>query len=90
MESAYRLDRSVARARAVDVPAEDAPRPQCFPARGPITIDGDLGDWDRRAPLRIEGAQHLVQEIASNAVPSTCRQEVSTYRFGAMTERLAR
>ena len=24
----------------------DAPRAQCFPARGPIVIDGDLSDWD--------------------------------------------
>ncbi len=54
--------------------AAEVTRAQCFPARGPIVIDGDLTDWDRRAPLRVEGAEHLAKEGLGGAganVPPT-------------------
>ncbi len=36
------------------VPAENGPKPpECFPAQRAIVVDGDLGDWDRRGPIKI-------------------------------------
>ncbi|MBI4879535.1 MAG: sigma 54-interacting transcriptional regulator [Planctomycetes bacterium] len=35
-------------------PAEGGPNPpECYPAQQAIVVDGDLGDWDRRGPIKI-------------------------------------
>lgn len=49
------------------------PQPKCYPMRPIVRIDGDLADWDRRGPLRIESSQAPFVEAhaaASSAPPA--------------------
>ena len=57
--SALRLTLLVALLGAHARAQDDSPSASCFPVRQPVTIDGDLGEWDLRGPIRIGRSDQL-------------------------------